>query len=289
MDEYEPQTLLQVPEGVGQALLSESDFRAVVRLLAEVAAMPSLGAEPGSAALDAEIQTKKKHLLEGLGAMVGADLCLWVVTRDIGPDGIPMCLSLIRSGASDEQLAMILRATQDPEHGPPENPQCQADIARFEHFTRRRRDWLADDDWYGTVHFERYRRAVGVDDFIFSLYRVGPDTVSGVGYHRALGREPFSERDRRLVHLVMSEVTALHRAGVPVEGGRGVPELSPRLRMVLALLLQGQDRAAIAKGLQLSEHTVNDYIKALYKHFRVRHRGQLLAKFMAGNGPVHGV
>jgi DNA-binding CsgD family transcriptional regulator len=59
--------------------------------------------------------------------------------------------------------------------------------------------------------------------------------------------------------------------------------------MVLALLLQGQDWASIAKGLHLSEHTVNDYIKALYKHFGVRHRGQLLAKFMAGNGPVYGV
>ncbi len=53
--------------------------------------------------------------------------------------------------------------------------------------------------------------------------------------------------------------------------------LSRRQREVLALLLVGKSCKQIARELQLSVHTVNDYIKAIYKRYDVSCRAELLA------------
>lgn len=57
-------------------------------------------------------------------------------------------------------------------------------------------------------------------------------------------------------------------------------ELPPRVRQVLALALCGHSRKAIAEKLELSEHTVVDYLKQIYKQFGVNSRVQLLSRFI---------
>ena len=56
------------------------------------------------------------------------------------------------------------------------------------------------------------------------------------------------------------------------------PELSPRLRQTLLRLLDGDSEKQIAGRLGISRHTVHIYVKALYKHFRVSSRGELMAR-----------
>lgn len=56
--------------------------------------------------------------------------------------------------------------------------------------------------------------------------------------------------------------------------------LSPRLRQTLARLLAGDSEKQVARHLQLSKNTVHVYVKALYRHFDVNSRGELLAKFV---------
>jgi DNA-binding NarL/FixJ family response regulator len=56
--------------------------------------------------------------------------------------------------------------------------------------------------------------------------------------------------------------------------------LSPRQREVLAHLLRGDSVKQIAATLHLSQHTVNEYIKDLHRHFNVSSRGELLALFI---------
>jgi DNA-binding CsgD family transcriptional regulator len=53
--------------------------------------------------------------------------------------------------------------------------------------------------------------------------------------------------------------------------------LSPRARETLACLLEGDGSKQIARRLKISPETVNQYIKAIYRHFGVNSRAELFA------------
>jgi DNA-binding NarL/FixJ family response regulator len=58
-------------------------------------------------------------------------------------------------------------------------------------------------------------------------------------------------------------------------------ELSPRLRETLEFLLRGESEKQIAARMELSKHTVHEYVKALYKRFSVSTRAELLARWVS--------
>jgi DNA-binding CsgD family transcriptional regulator len=57
-------------------------------------------------------------------------------------------------------------------------------------------------------------------------------------------------------------------------------ELSPRLEQTLRHLLGGDSEKQVARKLELSQHTVHVYVKALYRRFGVSSRAELLAKHL---------
>jgi len=59
-----------------------------------------------------------------------------------------------------------------------------------------------------------------------------------------------------------------------------IPGLSPRHVQTLERLLAGDSEKQIAIRLQLSRNTVHVYVTALYRHFNVSSRGELLARFV---------
>jgi DNA-binding NarL/FixJ family response regulator len=60
------------------------------------------------------------------------------------------------------------------------------------------------------------------------------------------------------------------------------PELSVRQRTVMTMLLDGLARKQIAQRLQISEETVANHIKMIFKHFQVHSAGELAALFLKG-------
>jgi DNA-binding NarL/FixJ family response regulator len=54
--------------------------------------------------------------------------------------------------------------------------------------------------------------------------------------------------------------------------------LSPRLRQTLDCLLEGHSEKEIADRLGLSATTIHQYVTALYRHFGVQSRAQLMAQ-----------
>ena len=66
----------------------------------------------------------------------------------------------------------------------------------------------------------------------------------------------------------------------PVPGIQLALPSAPRLREILGLLLAGDGEKQIAAKLKLSRHTVHQYVKAIYKHFEVSSRGELLAMWV---------
>jgi len=61
-------------------------------------------------------------------------------------------------------------------------------------------------------------------------------------------------------------------------------KLSPRLRQTLACLLEGDSEKQVAARLSLSRATTHQYVTALYRHFRVQSRAQLLANAFKRSG-----
>lgn len=88
--------------------------------------------------------------------------------------------------------------------------------------------------------------------------------------------------------LFMETNGAVDGAGTGNANGNGqstghrihAPHLSPRLEQVLRLLLSGDSTKQIAVKLDLSHHTVNEYIETLYRRCGVSSRGELLSRFV---------
>ncbi len=70
--------------------------------------------------------------------------------------------------------------------------------------------------------------------------------------------------------------------------GKAIPGLSPRHAQTLERLLAGDSEKQIAAKLGVSRNTVHVYVTALYRHFNVNSRGELLAKFVGNRGALGG-
>ena len=92
--------------------------------------------------------------------------------------------------------------------------------------------------------------------------------------------EPFTDSERLFVNEVWDCIA--DNEATSEEGKSQKPAISglaKRQREVLELLLCGQSAKEIAATLGISRHTVNDYSKALYRHFGVHGRAELAACF----------
>jgi len=128
--------------------------------------------------------------------------------------------------------------------------------------------------------------AGGFGPNISSTYALQPGVASGIGFHRRFGKPEFTERDRTIVHLVFQQVEWLHRDNAKIPIKRTLLNLSQRERQVLIFLMGGASLKQVAKRLQLSHHTVGDYVKSIYRQLGVNSRAELLSHFITGGQRV---
>lgn len=138
-----------------------------------------------------------------------------------------------------------------------------------------------DSDWIGSAE-SQISTAMGTDHSLFCFHSI-PGAVrahSVLQFHRAITRRNFSGRD-------LAVVREAHAALAPLIGGPlarfadpSAAELPNRMRRVLACLLDGDGDKQVAARLRLSVHTVNEYTKAIFRHFGVRSRNELLARWV---------
>ena len=102
--------------------------------------------------------------------------------------------------------------------------------------------------------------------------------VDQLGLHRAWGDEPFSPAHHRLVRLLHVELGRLWRRDALRKAKDPTSALPPRLSQTLDELLLGKSEKEIAMRLELSRHTIHNYVKALHQRFGVSSRGELLAR-----------
>lgn len=118
----------------------------------------------------------------------------------------------------------------------------------------------------------------------FSLPHV--NAVDQLGLHRAFGDEPFSATEHRLIRLFHKELGRLWKRDALRNVQDPAHDLPPRLSQTLTELLAGHSEKEIAAKLDLSRHTIHNYVKALHQRFEVSSRGELLAKAGAAQKPT---
>jgi DNA-binding CsgD family transcriptional regulator len=153
--------------------------------------------------------------------------------------------------------------------------------------TRTRRQLVDDARWRASVSLNEYRRPAGAEECVYTLAALpAAGTFSLVGLHRPCGEPGFSTRQRRLLHLFHGE---LGRLIGPVLVSAGDPfsptRLPPRVREALSCLLEGDGEKQAAARMGLSRETVHQYVKALYRHYRVESRAELLARVLRRPAP----
>lgn len=103
---------------------------------------------------------------------------------------------------------------------------------------------------------------------------VTAEVKSGIALNRPQRERGYTERERDLAMLVLNELPWLHRREtIPKPQSKS---LSPRLQLVLDLLLIGLARKDIAGQIGISVGTVNAYVRDLYRHFNVNSHAGLM-------------
>ena len=145
--------------------------------------------------------------------------------------------------------------------------------------TRRREHNIPDREWYRSSEFNELFRRDRIDGGLMSIYPLSGDDFDVMTVHTRLGRR-LGRRETRLAHLLHREVGPLVGGALAGASEPGLADLSPRLRQTLDALLEGEGEKQVAARLGLCRETVHVYVKALYRHFRVSSRAELLAHFL---------
>lgn len=251
-------------------MLTEDDYEQVVRLLGLVSD-PSAG----------DVNECRKSLAKGLADLVGADLYLWLVgVFKTEQTGEAMPTTFVEGGwLSEAECTAFYRLSANSKAGFAIQRPVQEQSLRTGSVTGRIVDIVPADVWK-EVGDEYY--ALGYIDCMLAMSRIGESGYSCLGLHRRQGRPLFSLRDRFLLHTVFHNIDWIHSPGLQHEAGSTALSLTFRQREVLLLLLRGKSRKSIAASLGLSEHTVVDYLRQIYRKFDVQNRHELLSQFASG-------
>lgn len=151
------------------------------------------------------------------------------------------------------------------------------------HITRLRQD-VIDNDWFLNSPANPLWQAADIGPILFSFRPIPGHGTSVAGFYRPASAPLFTERESRIAHIVLTEVPWLHESSLPHKAARNLPLLPPRCRLILNHLVLGRSRQEIAGDLSISIHTVNDYLKLIFRHFGVQSQIQLIARLRNGDG-----
>lgn len=253
------------------ARLAEADVCAIVRLLGEVIATGH------------DFAGAKRQLLEGICGLVRADAWSWSLGRNAEPGEQPIYIGMAHGGFDPARYARLLLAAGHRDMAWTSERLLREMRERACHVTRMRQQ-VVDEAVFAASGVNAHLADADIGPFIFSLRPIAGGAVSTIAIFRRKDDPPFTERDTRIAHILLSELPWLHEQGWPGDRGATVPRLSPRQRVVLNLLLDGRSRKEMAASLSLSLHTVAQYQKAIYSHFGVRSHATLLRRFQMGDG-----
>lgn len=230
--------------------------------------------------LGVRTEAARQHVADGLLPIVGAAIGVIVFDRDYRPGTTNSVTRATLAGFDNASRRLF------DEHrtmGTGINPFHQHQFERVlssrgEVLAARVADLMPKRVWYASPWVSEHAQRARFDHFVGTACLVeGPSVVEGIAFMRAKGDRPFSEEDRDLLHLVHLESGRLFDTTAP-------PMLAPRVRETLGELVTGATDKEIASRLDLSTHTVRQYVKTLLRAYACTSRTQLMARVFAERG-----
>ncbi len=225
---------------------------------------------------------KKRFLMQGLCRLVVADSWVWTLSCQNVPGKSQVYASFLHDGFSEERYSTFLKALEHPDMTKVAERFFQEIATQKKPLTMQRRDIDPEGIAYQSPVGKLWEQ-IDVGPLIMSCHPLDESSASGIGIYRRKCEQDFSEREIKIAHLILSEVPWLHMSGWPEDRGVSVPELTPRQRTVLNLLLDGWSRKQIAAHLDITLNTVQGYAKELYRHFGVNSHPKLMRRFFQGS------
>lgn len=224
------------------------------------------------------------HLLRTAIALTRSSVGLFVLLDPLQPGRIPDTLTYHDYGWSSEaDRRVVLEALSRGDLG--QQPGLDALIrrARTKGFSAARRpDILPNHIYYNSTFYNEIRRRAGADDYIYSIRPLPhiPARGSLLNVNRPKDAPLYGSRERRLIRLLHAELNPFIGTRLATHYHHNLAGLTPRRRDVLERLLQGDSEKEAAHHLSISCDTLHEHVQALYAHFNVHSRGELLAHFI---------
>ncbi len=227
------------------------------------------------------------RLFDGIRDLIGAQVVIGGEMRGFDqPANQFESLALHRVGWPSEQAerSWAEYAESTPMERKPEYPRLRNFDGPM--VTLQRDQIWAPAEWYRSKTFNDVHRACGIDDYIISIRRLPRlGHFTSLFIHRAIDAPAFSPRDVELINLVHHEIGEMIGGELAAAAEPKLARLTPRQREVLDYLLDGDSEKRIAYALDLSRATVHEYVTAIYRHFDVSSRAELLAQFVGRARP----
>ncbi len=247
--------------------VSESDAREMIRLLGE------------TASLEGAQNEKKRFLMNGLCRIIEADAWAWTLGIRIRPGAPQTYAGILHEGFDEIRFTHFLTAVEHPVMSKVVAPFFQS--LRQGHTNTMTREEIDPEGLALADGVRQCWEMADIGPVMMSGHLLDEQCLSSLGIYRKPSGRPFSNREKQITQIILTEVPWLHATGWPEDRGVKVPELAPRQRIVLNLMLDGLDRKSIAANMRISENTVSSYAKEVYRHFGVQSQPQLMRKFLS--------
>jgi len=242
--------------------------------ITEVQAMLRLVAETAELWYDPIVQ--RRYTLESLCKLLPAKVGICFTFGDVLMGGDGACGPLVQVGMEESQERVVKTYLQSGEPADPALPKLAEITAPV--VVARRSELVNDKLWYASPYYRELREPLALDDTIYAKITV-PGKVISLALLRAIGDEPFTERQSQLVDLCLSQMSWPFQPEDKSVDPR-LASLQPRLRKVMQHLLDGDGEKQVAAKLGLSRHTVHEYVKMIYQQLGVSSRSELLSQWV---------
>ena len=227
-----------------------------------------------------DLATRRVAILECIAALCGCAAGFWGWGRGHPLSSEITPLASLPFGFTPTEWSGIIEASLNEDC----KTMCSGPIAERLRATPRvtltRAMLWTDAEWHSCATFRRYLEPLGWDDWVTSVCYLHEDTWNCLTLWQRLGAPSFGAREASLLDLALAGIRWLQPRVSETMPAEAFVELTPRQRMVMMCLLDGLSRKQIAASLNVTIHTVNDHVKALYERFRVNSATALAAAFL---------
>lgn len=238
--------------------------------------------------LGSDVDAWRHTLLENLRGFVGAQVIINSEIDNFGASNEQQTrfIGLHRAGwiSDDAESRWREYAQSIPVERTPEYPY----LSKFSGQTMvlsRDQIW-GRETWYRSHTFNEIHRECGIDDYVISICPTNiPGRCTTLWLHKGVGTRDFTTREQGIITLIHMTInneigTYLAAADEPT-----LSSLTSRRLEVLSYLIKGDSEKQIAFQLGVGRATIHDHVLAIYRHFDVSSRGELLAKFIGRARP----